>query len=94
MRMAINFMTAPALRGALPRRGILVVQLSFPSLEGCCPQAAGWLFCVTRERLTCGRLLALFAWRYRCTAVLALPLYHGVACRSCRDGQLLLEEQK
>jgi len=26
--------------------------------------------------------------------VLALPLCHGMACRSCRDGQLLLEEQK
>gem|GEM_PF-2662452 len=26
--------------------------------------------------------------------VLPLPLCHGLACRSCRDGQLLLEEQK
>jgi len=34
------------------------------------------------------RVLALALCGY------ALPLCGGLACRSCRDGQLLLEEQK
>jgi len=46
-----------------------------------------------------GQALPICIFVLRCFFALAprgyvLPLCSGLACRSCRDGQLLLEEQK
>jgi len=64
--------------------------------------AASGTEAVPAMRFWCGCVISVAGFfalalplRFGVAAVpLALPLCHGMACRSCRDGQLLLEEQK